>query len=98
ERIGREAGAARTVSAHRRLPARRRAAHRAGRPPLAPHGGRLAKSSAPILTPSEIRVVALDLPTSWDAGGSGRRLHRAHVPGAQFDDARYARRYRPQAL
>ena len=33
-----------------------------------------------------------------DAGGSGRRLHRAHVPGAQSDDARYALRYRPQAL
>ena len=46
------------------------------------------------LDAKQIRVVALDLPTSWMLVGPADDF-TAHVLGAQFDDARYARRRRP---
>jgi DNA invertase Pin-like site-specific DNA recombinase len=59
ERVGREAGAAGTVSAHRRFPARRRAAYRAGRP-VGLHGGICgAKASKAELPPHVHRAVAI---------------------------------------
>ena len=49
------------------------------------------------LDAKQIRVVALDLSTSWMLAGPADDS-TGQVPGGQFDDARYGRRYRPQAL
>ena len=46
----------------------------------------------------QLRVVALDLPTSWMMAKSRRRVHRAHVRGIKRHDARHARRDCPQGL
>ena len=51
------------------------------------------------LAEKRIRVVAIDLPTSWIMGGQGsRRLHQPAVRCHQRHAARYAGRHCPQGL
>ena len=50
------------------------------------------------LAARHIRVVALDLPTSWVMEGERRRIHDADVRRPERHDARYARRGRSEGL